>query len=134
MNYYPQYGVQPSYVQPNYYQQQYQPVLSQPQLNGKVVDSVDIVKATEVPIGSFGIYPKADQTEIYLKTWNVDGTTKITTYIPIVNQLEEKTNSYVDDLEYIKKQITDLSKKIDSIKPTSSTPMTRKKREVVDDE
>lgn len=41
-----------------------------PSLNGKIVESKDIVKITEVPMGGYGIFPKADLTEIYVKTWD----------------------------------------------------------------
>jgi hypothetical protein len=51
-------------------------------INGKIVDSEDIVKATEVPIGGYGVFPKADLSEIYIKTWNNNGTTSILTYKP----------------------------------------------------
>lgn len=33
-------------------------------LNGKFVDNYDIVKVTEVPMGGYGIFPKADLSEI----------------------------------------------------------------------
>jgi hypothetical protein len=49
-------------------------------LNGKIVDSVDVVKAMDVPIGGYGVYPKADLGEIYVKSWNPNGTTTILTY------------------------------------------------------
>jgi hypothetical protein len=51
-------------------------------INGKIVDSEDIVKATEVPIGGYGVFPKADLSEIYIKTWNNNGTTSILIYKP----------------------------------------------------
>ena len=37
-------------------------------LSGKVVDGGEVVKATEVPFGGYGIFPKADLTEIYIKS------------------------------------------------------------------
>lgn len=37
-------------------------------LQGKVVDEIEIVKATDVPFGSFSLFPKDDFGEIYLKT------------------------------------------------------------------
>lgn len=39
-------------------------------LNGKIVENKDILNITEVPIGGYGIFPKADLSEIYVKTWN----------------------------------------------------------------
>jgi hypothetical protein len=51
-------------------------------LNGKLVDGEEMVKATEVPIGSYGIFPKADFSEIYIKSWNNNGTTSIVKFAP----------------------------------------------------
>ena len=48
-------------------------------LNGKIVDSVDVVKATEVPIGGYGVFPKADLSEVYIKSCNNNGTTSLIT-------------------------------------------------------
>ena len=56
------------------YTQYQQPQMQQPMTSqqfpvlGKIVDSLDVVKATEVPIGGYGIFPKADLSEIYVKT------------------------------------------------------------------
>ncbi len=50
------------------------------QLNGKLVDGVEMVKSAEVPLGGYGVFPKADLSEVYVKTWSADGRTKIITY------------------------------------------------------
>ena len=80
----PQYPPQQQQVPP------IQPNSLQSNLNGKIVDSEDIVRATEVPIGGYGIFPKADLSEIYIKSWNNNGTTSIITFIPQPKK-EEKT-------------------------------------------
>ena len=75
MNYYPN-NYYLNYPYGNQYQQQQMPYQAQAQtpqpqgLNGKIVDSQDVVRATEVPIGGYGIFPKADLSEIYIKSWN----------------------------------------------------------------
>lgn len=85
-----------------------QNTLLTPSLNGKIVDGEDVVKATEVPIGGYGIFPKADLSEIYLKTWNNNGTTSIITFQPIPSQDNSQTqqqfavNNYNELLEKIK--------------------------------
>lgn len=56
-----------SYVGYQYPNQCMQP--QQSVLNGKIVENQEIVKLTEVPIGGYGIYPKSDLSEIYVKTW-----------------------------------------------------------------
>ena len=37
-------------------------------VQGKLVDSIEVVKASEVPFGSYGLFPKADLSEIYIKS------------------------------------------------------------------
>lgn len=63
--------------------QQQSQMFQQPALNGKIVDSMDIVKVTEVPVGGYGVFPRADMGEVYIKTWGQDGTTQIITYKPV---------------------------------------------------
>lgn len=127
MNYYPQYGVQqysPIYQQPQYQQQ------TQSVLNGKVVDSLEVCKVQEIPFGSFGVYPKGDLSEIYVKSWNGDGTTKVIVYKPEVIQETEKQDVYMIALNEIKKSIDNLENKL---KPTAP-PVSRKKKEDAIDE
>ena len=131
-----------SYYNPNLYQnymQQYSgnymmpqppmPIMSQnnmpsqqgqPQastLNGKLVDSLDVAKATEVPIGGYGIFPKADLSEIYIKSWNSNGTTSIITFKPIAP--EENPTSATQQKNNISnmliQKITELENKIDML-------------------
>lgn len=87
-NYVNQYVPQPQPQQ--FISQPMAPQTQQPQsLNGKIVDSEDVVKATEVPIGGYGIFPKADLSEIYIKSWNNNGTTSIITFKPIIQEVKE---------------------------------------------
>jgi hypothetical protein len=122
---YPQYGTQ--FVPQNNNLQnagvQMQGVQQQvPPLNGKMVDSIDIVKATEVPIGSYGIFPKADLNEIYIKTWNNNGTTNIITFRPVPienNQIKEEeifNNKILEKINTIESKLDDIlsSTSIDS--------------------
>lgn len=72
-------------TQPQYMNPQTFPTMQPQGLNGKIVDSVDVARATEVPIGGYGIFPKADLKEIYVKVWNNDGTTGVISYKPILD-------------------------------------------------
>ena len=99
-----------------------QGIMNQMGLNGKIVDSEEIVRVTEVPIGGYGVFPKADLSEVYIKTWNSNGTTSILTFKPVVNskapQEEEKTNNMLFS------KIEELEAKINSFleqKTTTST-------------
>lgn len=51
-------------------------------LGGKIVDGIEVVKVTDVPMdGNFYYFPKADGTEIYTKRWLMNGTTEILTFV-----------------------------------------------------
>ena len=53
---------------------------------GKMVDSIDVVKATDVPMdGSMYYFPKADGTEIFGKQWLPNGQTRILTFKPALD-------------------------------------------------
>ena len=142
MNYYPN-NYYLNYPYGNQYQQQQMPYQAQAQtpqpqgLNGKIVDSQDVVKATEVPIGGYGIFPKADLSEIYIKSWNNNGTTSVITYKPESPQPVATT----DPITELKEQITVINSKLDSIlaaapvkevkpEPKTQTPTSAPKKEV----
>ena len=58
-------------------------------LNGKIVDGEEIVKATEVPFGGYGVFPKADLKEIFIKTWTPEGKTKAAlAFFPYIDSLQ----------------------------------------------
>ena len=113
--------------------QSYAPMSQQPQLNGKMVDSVEVVKATEVPIGGYGIFPKADLSEIYIKSWNNNGTTSVITFVP--SQPEPQVEVQQDNtiIEILNK-INSLEQKIDSLSnrnvAVSTEPIKRKDSKV----
>ena len=111
MNYYPNNNFYQGYSSyGNMYQQQMpqQPVAA---LQGKVVDSVDMVRVNEVPFGGFGVFPKGDLSEIYVKSWNSNGTTQINTYKPIPIEENKKTDTSTRD-ELLEK-INALNEKLD---------------------
>lgn len=132
MNYYPN-NYYLNYPYGNQYQQQvsYQP---QPQavqiqtqgLNGKIVDSEEVVRATEVPIGGYGIFPKADLSEIYIKSWNNNGTTSVITYKP--ESLQKDVEVTEDPLGELKQQIKEINVKLDNI--MAAAPVSKEVNEV----
>lgn len=83
-------------------------------LNGKIVDSADMVKATEVPIGGYGIFPKADLSEIYVKSWNNNGTTNLITFKPIVPPESVAEQQPAVDAKVILEKISVLENKLDA--------------------
>lgn len=112
------------YQQPNYYMgqqnpymdarmanlQQFQQSLQQPMMQqqmpvngqqnygiqGKIVDSIEAVKATDIPMdGNMYYFPKADGTEIYSKRWLQNGQTQILAFKPSLGT--EVANSSLED-------------------------------------
>lgn len=85
---------------------------------GKMVDSIDVVKATDIPMdGNAYYFPKADGTEVYCKQWLQNGTTRILTFKPV---LEDNPNNVSNTEEKLKFEgfesvLTDISENVDSI-------------------
>lgn len=104
-------------------------------LPGKIVDSLEAVKAADIPLdGSISYFVLANGEAIATKQLMQDGTSKTTVYKPIdlkeeikkepkyvtLDELETKikdlnSNNVKDDIKTIKKQIKDIMKEIDSI-------------------
>jgi len=84
-------------------------------LNGKVVDGVDIVKVTEIPYGGYGVFPKADLSDIYVKVWN-NGATEIIDYKPC-SSVQNNTNSIESNntINTLVTKIDKLEQKIDGL-------------------
>lgn len=112
---------------------------SQQSVAGKIVDSVDAVKATDIPMdGNIYYFPKADGTEIFCKQWQANGTTRILTFKPCLE--EEPTNSPNKDeklkidlsesaTEGIMKRFDDLEKRIDEFLNKKPAPKAKKESE-----
>lgn len=106
---------------------------------GKVVDSIDIVKATDIPMdGNSYYFPKADGTEVYCKQWLQNGTTRILTFKPVS---EDNPINLSDDTEKLKiglsdevtevfmKRFDELEKRIDDLVPKKTTARAKKESE-----
>ena len=149
LNYYGQQFMQPQYnpyMQRMENLQQFQQTLQQPvvptqmsganQFNpfGKLVESMDIVKVTDIPMdGNLYYFPQADGQAIYGKKFLPNGQTQILTFKPILddnpNDLshnEEKFNfgAFNELTDTFKEQLNSLTDKIDKIekylKPTKT--------------
>lgn len=132
------------------YQQNFQPAMTQSQVTmanqfptlGKIVESIDIVKATDIPMdGNMYYFPKADGTEIYSKQWLANGQTRILAFKPILE--DETVNSTTDDLkslyganksilEGILDNLNTLNEKVDKI--SKQNTVAKSKKESVADE
>lgn len=140
--YTPQYGKTPYYMQqpmttPQYqpqtndYMQNIQPAYQKPIiLQGKSVDNIEVVKATDIPLdGSVSYFPLVDGSSIITKQLMQDGTSKMIVYKPAETepkatenkeiyvtekQLDEKLKTFNNEelkqeIEKLKKQIKDLT-------------------------
>ena len=144
------------------YQSNYQPIMNNPYMQrmenlqqfqqalnpapqnqymsiGKVVESMDIVKVTDIPMdGNTYYFPKADGTEIYSKQFMPNGQTRILTFKPSLEEnpnnlpqedKQEQFEAFNDVLRGIQSDIKALTDKVDKIsKPTKA------KKEVLEDE
>ena len=140
-SYTPQYGRNP-YIQQPIATPQYQPQATdymqgiQPtyqktiSLQGKSVDNIEVVKATDIPLdGSVSYFPLVDGSAIVTKQLQADGTSRMIVYKPVETQqpkpvevqenyitekeLDEKLSKLdntelKEEIEKIKKQIRDL--------------------------
>lgn len=132
VNYYPpnnyygfnNYPVYPNYQNPN---------------NGnfvsRLVENEEMARASEVPLGSFGIFPKADFQEIYLKSWNKDGTTSLIKYCPT----KEVNFNQENNVNNLIQKISEIEQKLDAVlaqerividTPTAPEVKTIKRKEV----
>ena len=153
-NYYGQQFMQPQYnpyMQRMENLQQFQQALQQPmpptqmsganQFNpfGKIVESMDIVKVTDIPMdGNMYYFPQADGQAIYGKKFLQNGQTQILAFKPISESEPSNVSTEIEKskfdtlnefLEGIQSEVRSLSNKIDKIsKPT------RGKKEVTEDE
>lgn len=87
-------------------------------LNGKVVESVDVVKAMDIPLdGSVSYFPIADGSAIVTKQLQMDGTSKTVVYKPPIEEEKEQPKYLVaDDLKELKNDINDLKQEIKDLR------------------
>lgn len=79
-------------------------------LQGKVVDSLDVVKATDIPYdGSISYFPLTDGTAIITKQLQQDGTSKVVVYKPILENEPDKVK-YITENDF-KEQMKDINDK-----------------------
>lgn len=94
-------------------------------LSGKLVDSIDVVKAMDISLdGSINYFPLTDNSAIVTKQLQTDGTCKIVVYKPVDNKTTEvkyvtqedvdkaikkiDLSDIKDDIKTLKKQVKDL--------------------------
>src|SRR5574344_1797941 len=80
-------------------------------LNGKQVESIDVVKAMDIPLdGSISYFPIADGSAIVTKQLQTDGSSKTIIYKPIEGVEEAKQTTYITS-EELENKMKDFSVK-----------------------
>lgn len=121
---YPQVQQMQNYFTPNMQQQIQQnqfPIINN--LGGKIVDTIEAVRVTDIPIdGNNYYFPKADGSEIYVKKWLGNGTTEVSTFKRTENITEEENkidfnameNNIIEKLNLIDERLGKLEKGLTS--------------------
>lgn len=103
--------------QPNL-SQPYIPTVSpmqQTNILGKVVDSLDVVKAIDIPLdGSISYFPLTNGSAIVTKQLQPNGMSKITLYKPVIEK--EETVDKNEDFDKLKEDLDNLRKEFEDIK------------------
>ena len=94
-------------TQPQPYIPTIQPINNPTSLLGKAVESIDVVKAMDIPFdGSISYFPLTDGSAIITKQLQTDGTSKMVVYKPV--QEDKKDAIQFATLEDIQDAINDL--------------------------
>ena len=123
--------------------QQYQQSLNTFSALGKIVESEDIVKTTDIPMdGNMYYFPKADGSEIFGKQWLANGQTRILAFKAILGGEVNKLSSEEEKLQFSAlNELTDtfqgmfdaVIERIDKLEK-SLKPTSKAKKEVSADE
>lgn len=107
--------------------QQTMPQMAINRLNGKQVDSIEVVKATDISLdGSVNYFPLIDGSAIITKQLMKDGTSKLTIYEPkkekdIKYVTSDEFDEKVKDYEELEEQLEDIKKELKEIKSKLKT-------------
>ena len=114
---------------PNY-QNQTQMSVQNNQIPGKIVDSQEVARVSDIPFGGYGVFPKADLSEVFVKVWNNNGTTSLLCFKPMVegNIVQEQDKeerryhegSSQNNYDKMQEKIEMLERKIDELQKTQS--------------
>lgn len=115
---------------PNYQTNQTQMSVQNNQIPGKIVDSQEVARVSDIPFGGYGVFPKADLSEVFVKVWNNNGTTSLLCFKPIVegNIVQEQDKeerryhegSSQNNYDKMQEKIEMLERKIDELQKTQS--------------
>lgn len=102
-----------------------QPIQNKPLgLQGKIIDDLEVVKATDILLdGSINYFPLADGSAIATKQLQPNGTSKIIIYRPVEEPKKEPAkevkyiteNDFVNNISNIKEKINEIENKINTL-------------------
>ncbi len=149
---YQQYGYNPYFQQPRMQQPQIEPLQTANQfqrqlqsgINGRVVQSVEMITANDVPMdGSAAFFPMQDMSAILAKSWNADGTIKTVIFKPIneivpQNEIQNKENlkfdlsegtvaAFMDRFDELSERLEQLELSVNKTASKSNTQSTKRK-------
>jgi len=136
----------PYMAQMGQYQQNFQPQVQQVQqqqqgIIGKIVNDFSELTANDVPMnGSAAFFPKADGTELQVRSWTPNGTIQTIVYKPVQPENQsEGTNIPQMDFNALNEDVRalreDILARLDAIEKSVSKPSAKGKRtEVVENE
>lgn len=121
-----------------------QPVVQNP-LNGRMVNSIEEITANDVPMNvPYSIFPKNDLSQIYIKSWNANGTIQTIAYAPIQPENTEQGasipqtdfNALNEDVRALRQEISERFDRLEISMTNSKTKASgaRAKKEVATDE
>ena len=95
------------YQQPSYMQQAAQ------RINGRVVQSADMITANDVPMdGSVAFFPTQDLSEIYAKSWDANGKIVTRLFKPVLADNTNKLSSETEKLKFdLSENVTEVFEK-----------------------
>ena len=118
------------YQQPPYMQQAAQ------RINGRVVQSADMITANDVPMdGSVAFFPTQDLSEIYAKSWDANGKIVTRLFKPVSDSYPSNTTQDTEKLkiglsdevtQVFMKRFDELEKRIDDLIPKKTTARAKK--------
>ena len=118
------------YQQPSYMQQAAQ------RINGRVVQSADMITANDVPMdGSVAFFPTQDLSEIYAKSWDANGKIVTRLFKPVSDSYPSNPTQDTENLkiglsdevtQVFMKRFDELEKRIDDLIPKKTTARAKK--------
>lgn len=117
-------------------QQQIQQPQTYPSICGKIVENADMVRISEIPIGSYGVFPLSDSSKVFIKMYDKEGNIQTYCYDLVKDECQKNNDMFGDKLSEIYNYVARIDKKVDEIKSSSPISSNVKKRrmEVSEDE